>query len=369
MAGEGGYRGGIDVTLPLAMTIAGFFAISLYNVLDINVQIFLRFRKRSGLYFWSLMFASWGIAVHSIGFLLQFFQLCRNNYANIVIITLGGVPMVIGFAVVLYSRLHLIVEDRRKIRWVLMMIVLSFVVFTVPPTVLNFGSNSPHPEPYIRPFQVYEKIMLFGFSAQEVTISVLYLWEARKMLRIIDSDSTKGSSRVLKRLIYVNILVILLDMTIIGTELGGAHVIQTTYKSAVYSVKLKLEFPVLNQLRVQDRSDVEYLNSTCYQEGRRIPWESGITVVTPLNRNRWNLNMEATLAFQRQWQAPLHIFVSEHKWKDGQPTEEEALMMLGHGDDSAMAHICSSSKHEHGRKPRTGQPGTPINFWPHRGFI
>ncbi|KAH7176926.1 hypothetical protein EDB81DRAFT_51224 [Dactylonectria macrodidyma] len=249
MAGDGGYRGGIDVTLPIAMTIAGFFAISIYNVLEINIQIFLRFRKRSGLYFWSLMFASWGIVIHSVGFLLQFFQLCRNNYANIVIITMGGVPMVIGFAVVLYSRLHLIVEDRRKIRWILVMIVMSFVVFTVPPTVLNFGSNSPNPGPYIRPFQVYEKVMLFGFSAQEVTISVLYLWEARKMLRIIDSDSTKGSSRVLKRLIYVNILVILLDMTIIGTELGGAHVIQTTYKSAVYSVKLKLEFPVLNQLR------------------------------------------------------------------------------------------------------------------------
>jgi hypothetical protein len=86
----------------------------------------------------------------------------------------------------------------------------------------------------------------------------------------------------------------------------------------------------------QDQSDVEFLNSNCYQEGRRIPWESGITVVTPLNRNRWNLNVEATLAFQKQWHAPLHIFVSEHKWKDGEPTEEEAVMMLGQGDDSAI---------------------------------
>ncbi|KAF7555609.1 hypothetical protein G7Z17_g2039 [Cylindrodendrum hubeiense] len=244
-----GYRGGIDVSLPIAMTIAGFFAISVYNVFEINVQIFLRFRKRTGLYFWSLIFASWGIVIHSVGFVLQFFQLCRNDYANIVIITLGGVPMVIGFAVVLYSRLHLIIEDRRKIRWVLIMILLSFLIFTIPPTILNFGSNSPHPQPYIRPFEIYEKVMLFGFSAQEVTISGLYLWEARKMLRIMDLNSSKGSHRVMKRLIYVNILVILLDLSIIGTELGGVHVIQTTYKSAVYSVKLKLEFPVLNQLR------------------------------------------------------------------------------------------------------------------------
>ncbi|KAH7184332.1 hypothetical protein DER44DRAFT_834834 [Fusarium oxysporum] len=63
---------------------------------------------------------------------------------------------------------------------------------------------------------------------------------------------------------------------------------------------------------------VEFLNSNGYHEERRIPWES-----------------EATLAFQRQRHAPLHTFVSEHKWKDGKPTEEEAVMMLGQGDDSA----------------------------------
>ncbi|KAM5349348.1 hypothetical protein ACJ41O_005853 [Fusarium nematophilum] len=90
------------------------------------------------------------------------------------------------------------------------------------------------------------------------------------------------------------------------------------------------------RLGIQDQSDVDLLNSRCYQEGRRIPWESGITVVTPLNRNRWNLNMEAILAFQRQHQATLRIFISDHKWKDGQPTEEEALMVLNHGDDSAI---------------------------------
>ncbi|KAF1809847.1 hypothetical protein P152DRAFT_460946 [Eremomyces bilateralis CBS 781.70] len=76
---------------------------------------------------------------------------------------------------------------------------------------------------------------------------------------------------------------------------------------------------------VQDQSDMDFLNDTCYQEGRRIPWESGITVITPLNRNRWNLNVEATLSFQRQRQS-----------KDGQPTEEEALMLLSQGDDSAI---------------------------------
>ncbi|OAQ57458.2 ATP-dependent DNA helicase PIF1 [Pochonia chlamydosporia 170] len=90
------------------------------------------------------------------------------------------------------------------------------------------------------------------------------------------------------------------------------------------------------RLGVQDHTDLDLLNSRCYQEGRRIPWETGITVVTPLNRNRWNLNMEASLAFRTQQRSMMRIFISEHKWRGGPPTEEEAIMMLNQGDDSAI---------------------------------
>ncbi|KJZ69983.1 hypothetical protein HIM_10628 [Hirsutella minnesotensis 3608] len=87
---------------------------------------------------------------------------------------------------------------------------------------------------------------------------------------------------------------------------------------------------------VQDHTDLDLLNSRCHQEGRRIPWGTGITMVTPLNRNRWNLNMEVSLAFQVRQRSMMRIFISEHKWKDGMPTEEEAIMMMNHGDDSAI---------------------------------
>ncbi|KAM4063297.1 AAA domain-containing protein [Hirsutella rhossiliensis] len=65
---------------------------------------------------------------------------------------------------------------------------------------------------------------------------------------------------------------------------------------------------------VQDRTDLDLLNS----------------------RNRWNLNMEASLAFRVQQRSTMRIFISEHKWKEGLPTEEEAIMVLNQGDDSAI---------------------------------
>ncbi|KAM5348944.1 hypothetical protein ACJ41O_008767 [Fusarium nematophilum] len=53
-------------------------------------------------------------------------------------------------------------------------------------------------------------------------------------------------------------------------------------------------------------------------------------------QNRWNLNIEASLCFQKERRAPLRIFISEHRWKDGEPSEEEAVMILNQGDDSAI---------------------------------
>ncbi|KAM4067727.1 PIF1-like helicase [Hirsutella rhossiliensis] len=47
------------------------------------------------------------------------------------------------------------------------------------------------------------------------------------------------------------------------------------------------------RLGVQDRTDLNLLNS----------------------RNRWNLNMEASLAFRVQQRSTMRIFISEHKWK------------------------------------------------------
>ena len=46
----------------------------------------------------------------------------------------------------------------------------------------------------------------------------------------------------------VNIIIVLLDITILGLEYSGLYDIQTVYKGLAYSVKLKLEFSILNRL-------------------------------------------------------------------------------------------------------------------------
>jgi hypothetical protein len=243
MAGE---TGPIQVSRAMAMLIAAFFAISCYNVLEITISIFTTFRCRRGLYFWSMLVAAWGILLHAIAVLLRFFALAPN-FPMSVLVCIGWYAMVTGQSVVLYSRLHLVTTGARRRRWVLYMIVLNFFILHVPVTILFLGSNAGVGS-FVAPFNVYERIQLAGFSAQEIIISGLYIWETMTGLRPVLAMKGRAGKRVIGNLVIVNTIAVLLDASLLATEYTDNFDVQTTYKTVVYSVKLKMEFTVLNSL-------------------------------------------------------------------------------------------------------------------------
>ncbi|KAK0657893.1 hypothetical protein B0T16DRAFT_453310 [Cercophora newfieldiana] len=57
-----------------------------------------------------------------------------------------------------------------------------------------------------------------------------------------------SARRLMVHLIIVNIVVVLLDVNILTIEYARLYNIQTAYKGLVYSVKLKVEFSILNRL-------------------------------------------------------------------------------------------------------------------------
>jgi hypothetical protein len=50
--------------------------LALYNALEL-ILIFTTFKRWHGLYFWSLLVATFGIIPYTVGFLIVFFQLTR----------------------------------------------------------------------------------------------------------------------------------------------------------------------------------------------------------------------------------------------------------------------------------------------------
>lgn len=240
----GGYHGG-DMTVKILMIV--FMSIALYNALELVILLFLTFQQYRGLYFWTLFVSVvLGVIPHAIGYLLEFFRLAPL-WVGLVISTIGWYAMVPGQSVVLYSRLHLVVQDHRVLRFVLWVIIIDAIVLLIPTTVLTFATAYVGTIPIIRGYNVMERMQLAWFCAQEILISGIYIAETVKLLRLMP-EKDRRRTRIMYELLAINFVIILMDVGLLLVEYIGFYSLQTTLKAMVYSVKLKLEFGVLGKL-------------------------------------------------------------------------------------------------------------------------
>ena len=98
---------------------------------------------------------------------------------------------------------------------------------------------------------VWDKIQVAVFFIQETIIGLLYIRATARHLKNMSLLGTdrKISRRVLHHLIQVNVFIIVLDCSLIGLCYSGYFFLQGFYKVAVYAIKLRTEFSILNQLR------------------------------------------------------------------------------------------------------------------------
>ncbi|GAT25117.1 integral membrane protein [Aspergillus luchuensis] len=209
----GGYQGG---SMAIKILMAVFCAIALYNAVELVILIFLTFTRYSGLYFWAMLLSAvLGVIPQAIGFLLEFFAigpLCQT-----------------------------------LLRRVLYLIIFDTIVLLIPTTVLTYCTIYVGTTPVIQGFNVMERLQLAWFCAQEILISIIYIVETLKLLRLRPEKDAERH-KTMYELIAINLVIILLDVALLVLEYVGLYTLQTTLKAAVYSVKLKLEFGVLRKL-------------------------------------------------------------------------------------------------------------------------
>lgn len=225
-----------------------FFSLALYNVGELVCHISATFKRFRGLYCWSFLVATLGIALNAVGFLLRSIGGPLSTYVYTSLGIAGWAAMVTGQSLVLYSRLHIVLPWQRLLRGILVMIVVNAVWLLVPTTVLLFLCNSPAAQRYEAPYFVFERIELTVFFLQEVVISTLYIHETYKMLRSYRGLVTGTNRATMVHLMLINLVIIALDISILILQYTNHYDLQTAWKPFVYSIKLKMEFSVLNRL-------------------------------------------------------------------------------------------------------------------------
>lgn len=158
------------------------------------------------------------------------------------------------------------------------MIIGNAIVLHSTTTVLTFGSNSNSLSPttlqrFVNGYSIMEKIQMVGFFLQEVILSIIYIKETIRLLKLSETvhddvrsfDDRSGNGhlknasmrKTMYQLLAINVLIIMMDLALLGVEFANLYLIETTLKGVVYSIKLKLEFAVLGKLvqLVRDRTD------------------------------------------------------------------------------------------------------------------
>ncbi len=214
---------------------------------ELTVWVFYTFRRYTGLYFWSVLITTWGVSLHSIGFVLKDCVPRCNWIFSTVLAEIGWVSMVTGFSIVLYSRLHLVVRNQRTLRLILALIITDAFLFHVPTIVFQFGlSNKKTHHKYLPYMAPMERVQILGFSIQEIIISSIYIYAT---LQLFKGSFNKKMQRTTAFVVLIQVIVILCDVVVIALDYAEYFTLKAVIHSFIYAFKLQLEFVILNQFK------------------------------------------------------------------------------------------------------------------------
>jgi hypothetical protein len=221
-------------------------SIACYVAVDICICTFITFKRYTGLYFWSMLVLSWSLLGNTLANMTYYiaYVIPRLSMGSFSVFTWNF--LVSSQALVLYSRLHLIVHDTRRIRWVPYMIAISLCVLLIPRTILFYCAGDG--AEMFMPSYVYHKIALYGLFLQEFTICAIYVREAIRALKPVSRLDQRDTWKVLIYLIVANVLIISAGATILITEFIWFVPTEMSFHAFMCAFKLKLEYFVLNQL-------------------------------------------------------------------------------------------------------------------------
>ncbi|KAH7025290.1 uncharacterized protein B0I36DRAFT_250450, partial [Microdochium trichocladiopsis] len=83
----------------------------------------------------------------------------------------------------------------------------------------------------------------------------------------------------------------------------------------------------------QTTEDLGLLNTKLMVRSQ-ITFKGGLRAITPLNRNRWSLNMEAVVDWGRFHRRHISVFVSTHTWRSRALSQQEVAQTIEQGDNS-----------------------------------
>jgi hypothetical protein len=218
--------------------------IALLLSLDLIVQLHVVFLRRS-LYYFSILITTVGISFHALALGMQLFILHEPKFATTVAPKIACIMNVVGFGVVLYSRLNLVVRNQLILRLALAAIVLSGFLIYVPSLVIlslvAYSSGSR----WTPQLTNMSRIEVLYFTFQELAFNSIYTYTSAKLLK---DRYSKQRRNLFIGLLFAQAFDLVVDAAMVALVYRGLYTLKGALHPCIYAIKLKIEFMVLNQL-------------------------------------------------------------------------------------------------------------------------
>lgn len=213
---------------------------AVYDAFELNFLVWSTFKSRSGLYFWSFLTATNGIMPYSIGYLLLYYSSNPSPYLIVTLTTVGSMCMLCGQSVVLYSRLHLVNHEPKVLRLVLAFIIFTGILTQIPIAVFQYATSirPPNPDTWFDVFLIWRKLEVTLFCLEETVLSGLYIIAAIQFFqlkRTLTDHTGQAKHNLALPLLITNLIVILLDFSLLAVTYASLSTLQPGYRAFVVS--------------------------------------------------------------------------------------------------------------------------------------
>ncbi|KAL3469155.1 hypothetical protein BJX99DRAFT_241970 [Aspergillus californicus] len=243
-----------------ALSVPILLSIAAYNTFELLVWIFNPFRSRRGLYFYSILIADFGL----MGYLLISYMMFFRVY-NKVLSSIWGISyatLLTAHILDLYSRLHLLLPHNLGVlRFVQLMIIITSCLVVPAQLAIAFGITVDQARFALAEYTI-ERISFLGSCVREFIVCAIYIVQAFKQLQPIVIAKGRAGRKVMVDIIIVHVVVVVLDIGFIVVMSLNVSDIESAYGGMLYSVKLKMEFAILNALVALLRSPLVLVPSS-----------------------------------------------------------------------------------------------------------
>lgn len=231
------------------LAASAFTGMTLFCCAETLFEINRLFKKRQGLYFWCMTLGTVACAVDTLGIILKYLAPHPEIWPFYTLCLLAGwSTYTLCQLLVLYSRLHLVTQNKMIQRAMLVIIVSTVFAITIPNWIVVIPAYDTDPKissVWSPRDAIVERYTQIGNTLVECIVSGVYI---NSVLKLMKYKTSVRQRRVLLDLIYVNVIAVAFDVLTIClvylNQLGCSHPIQ----AFSYALKLRLEFIVLNQL-------------------------------------------------------------------------------------------------------------------------